>query len=942
MRHFIHHPPTIGPRSQAAFISNFRVSKPPAIAFVFSLFCMCAVQSSGVESARIVTPHSPPSETIQLAMSVIETALLEKNAAVSKYVGAPPDRPGDDLEVIVAVFDPQRMTSELPSDIGAEIAREPGAYTVMVFPRGGMARVYAIGGDEAGALYAAYDVADQVRATPSGSPISSRIEEKNASPSIPVRGVKRAVHSQALRDAFSWFHSEAYWNGFLDLLTHSRFNMLEIHGVLNESGPETGDIWPYFVDGGGATVASEQIARNRASLKRIIELAQQRGIHTTLTTGAPGSETPARIQASLRRLLGDFPGLDGLGMKAPVGVAHVAESLEGLIDSLNHAPRSPLLILKMDEADSNPARAAAAHAQSRVAVKIPMNACEFGLPYVHPGEATGQFKPVEYWDYLRRPMPYGALFAINTDPLAGVFPWVNVDSIRELLRLTTQVGANGFVLDSGSLFPCRRADCSHIPEEYRFAEWSHERQWHLFRIWGALAYNMALSREAIQAMFEERFGQESGAAMFEALERLSQALPAIHAVRPLDARAQGLPALLTPPPRLADIIAHPPGDPFTVRSAQEEVNSILEGSSDGRRSAFDTLHAALESTQAAIDSLERAGRTLNLSQRQPTGLLGASDIALFQEWRAWQLDARTLAELVRCWRDQVNAATQFQLYQRTGDIPSLLVASESAQAAQNAWEAALNLARGYNPLPVRRRDGVTTAHWSSMQTPFEEDRRRIERVYNEWAVTTEWDGKPAHFSPPAARPAQPILLTLSIPPSAQVFSLYVSYRNSIGRSQQLQLEASRIRGIYFAEIPPGDATEGLLEYFFTGRVNDRDFTLRGKDGQRAFLMSIRRDDEPPTLTRLAHGVSGEEMVIQATAIDPSGVAEARLLWRPLTRDGRWTTTPMRQVDSIFEGRLTLSGAGAIYAVEAVDMGGVAKRYPDPELGPPYRVIPANR
>lgn len=140
-----------------------------------------------------------------------------------------------------------------------------------------------VGRDAVGAMYGALDAAEQVRWAGPGARLQEAVAAKSESPFVPLRGVNPFISVQAMQDPNSWFYSEDYWRGYLDLLARSRINWLDLHAMYDLVTTGFPNLFCFFVESDrfpGVTIPAEEKAKNLAMLQRIFEMAHDRGIKT--------------------------------------------------------------------------------------------------------------------------------------------------------------------------------------------------------------------------------------------------------------------------------------------------------------------------------------------------------------------------------------------------------------------------------------------------------------------------------------------------------------------------------------------------------------------------------------------------------------------------------------------------------------------------------------
>ncbi|MBZ0255257.1 hypothetical protein K8I31_04305, partial [bacterium] len=771
-------------------------------AYRFIIVCVCMVsffwvEAAAAKTARLVTPLSPPPAPIETGIKILQRVLTEQQWEVQLASGAnAASKAATDLEIVVSPFNDQLFPAEQLKAVGEVVSSAPESFRIMKFARDGGERIYAIGSDETGTLYAVLDLADQFETHTGVDDAVARIQERKETTRALSRGVSASIPLQALEDSFSWFHSEAYWMGYFERIARCRFNRLALRGVMDaKQGPS--DILPYFYSPAGRV--NETIAqRNRASLNRIIEIARMFGVRVTLESFlVPGELPAANIKEMVSAFIKSAPNLAGLGFAPGQDTPQARETyiafLQGMIDSGTEIP----LTISTRNADFNLAQALTRSYPHGTVALVSLNAIERGLDYIAPESNST-------WNYIAPPRRYSLLFHIKPDDLHQLTPWADVKFMRKVMQDAQFNGANGFLVELESPFsPHSVSDSKVAPPDLRYAQWIHERDWYAYEIWGKLGYNPDVEETEFVQAFQRRFGSKAGGILYQALQKASAVLPAIHRLLPPDySPLQSLPLAMMPPPSITNWLARPVSNSFAMRPLQEEVETLASKRIDGRIPPRTEIEQAIKSADEALKLIGDAGQMMNPQTKQAEGLLSDQDILHYQEWRSWQLDFELLSRLAKCWLDQLDSAVQYGLYENTGDAAALVVATEKNTSADSAWRSLQDFTqKHYRFVPVPGLSGVHETHWSVQKGPFEADRNMIAQRYSQWSETTAWDGTIGHWAVRRTPPHEPFLVTVSLPPKAGLDGINLAYRNSAGVSRQVEMEPTRVSGVYFAQIP---------------------------------------------------------------------------------------------------------------------------------------------
>lgn len=904
---------------------------------IFACVCLVAFVLGDVsiaKTARLITPLSPPPAPVETGMRILQRVLVAQGWDVETAQGpeaAAANAPA--LEIVISPFNEQLFPAEQVNSIGEVVDSAPESFHVMRFEREGGARMYAIGSDDVGALYAALDLADQFETHAESGDGASRIQERRATTSALSRGIAASIPRQALEDAFSWFHSEAYWSGFFERIARSRFNRLALRGVTDaKQGPS--DLLPYFYSNG--QVGEDIAQRNRTSLNRIIDIGRTYGVRITLETFiAPGGRSPAQLKEMVSAFLKATPNLAGLGFAPGPDTPQARETyvlfLEGMIDA---GVKIPLTISTRD-ADFNLAQALTRAYPNGTVAHVALNAVELGLSFISPNANST-------WNYIAPPRRYSLLFHIQPYELHQLTPWADVRQMQRVMKAAQFNGANGFLIEIEAPFaPHSVPDAKTAPPDLRYAQWMHDRDWFAYEIWGKLGYNPDEEETVFVQAFQRRFGAQAGGILYQAAQKASSVLPALRKLLPPSySAAQSMPLAMAPPPSIAQWLEHSGANSFAARSINEEVETLASKRIDGRAAPRTELVQALQTAHEAVKLIGDAGRLLNPQSKQTEGLLSDIEIRRYQEWRSWQLDFELTARLAQCWLDQLDAAVQYGLYGLTGDAAALVVATEKNTSAETAWrDLQAFTQKHYRFVPVPGLDGLREDHWSEHNGPFKADREMIAQRFTQWSEATTWNGVLGHWAVRRTAPHEPFLATVSFPPKAGLDGVNLAYRNSAGVSRQLTMEPTRVSGVYYAQVPSDLVVAGGIQYYFVGTVSGKPFESNNPATGKPYITAVSHDDQPPKLNYLRHSVNVEKtrVTVIADLLDLMGIAEAALLWRPAAGSSDWLRVAMDRDDPQFSASFLLTGAGALYAVEVIDVLGNARRYPaSPDA--PYNMI----
>ncbi len=930
------------------------------VRWLFASLILTAISISNgfADQAYIVSYQTMPTGPIEIGIEEVNRVLTSLDWQVETRLGSgQPNNSIPKLEIYIAAFDPEQSKIEWPEAIKNMIPNQPESFATLFFPHEGGARVYGIGSDDVGTMYAAFEIAEQIELGGYRSLKTLKIEEKKLAPSILVRGINLLIHTQALEDRFSWFHSEDFWSGFLNTIAKARFNFLDLHGAFDLVSTQFPNLFPYFTylsDYPQVGVGKIKSDLNKFSLRRIVEMANKRGINVSLMNysvpwSIPQNPIPDTDQntlslynsQALKQLLEDCPMLNGIGFRIGESGAEPDFFQEAFLKPLAQDQRKRPLFVRTWLTDPPALRNLIQSYPNNVVLEIKFNGDHLALPYPVTGGHMKEWHSHSYLDYFNQPRKYSILFELKANGTYRIFPWGDLTFIRRTLQCVNQYQAEGFSLETYSTgYPHVDAYSNTAVTDFRYYDWTYERDWYYFLMWGRLAYNPQESDQVFIRSFEYHFGEKAGRAIFNALQKISHVIPTITAALTSGPDKRSHAPEISPPLPVSEILKTKSFDSFSVRSIEEEADHLISGQADGRRSPLTLLSdIANEASQAASEM-----RTAVSEIRRPLAMNASNpkEMKAYREWESWTLDFQALEAMSRFYRDKASAAVNLGVFQKRGDLPSLIIATEKIQAASKAWTELCNYTTiHYHPFLETFLIGGSQFHWNQYPPNAERDIQDLTNAYQEWLTKKKWIQTLGHIPLRRSKPDQPLLLTVSIPPDANIGTLLVSYRNSVGTAGRVQMKSSNMQGVYYAQIPAEQVKPGVFEYYLFGTVNGVNLSVPSGEGGNAYTIIITDDTTPPRALGISHKINGSRNQVTVTGEfeDPSGIASVKLFWKPFPSYIEWKELTMtRRKEGVFTGDFPLTPAGAQYALEAIDEYGNAIRVPNSLNETPYRII----
>ena len=214
----------------------------------------------------------------------------------------------------------------------------PESYRIV---RGGDGTLVLSGADANGTMYALLDLAEQFANAPPGTDWGTahyQIALRQAKPHVRWRGLNLFLHVMPSKRLAGWFHDAVFWERLLNLMARSRFNWIDLHGAYNPHSTIFSNVLPHFTSMG---TPNETADRNRAMLRRVIEMAAARGIRVALMnyddrdpTGGEREDWTKATAKRIGQLVRDCPDLWMVGSR-------VKRSGANIVDRFNDAYVKP-------------------------------------------------------------------------------------------------------------------------------------------------------------------------------------------------------------------------------------------------------------------------------------------------------------------------------------------------------------------------------------------------------------------------------------------------------------------------------------------------------------------------------------------------------------------------------------------------------------------------
>ena len=693
---------------------------------VCSLFlCLFMFVIAGAaDTAAFLVVDSEPAAPVRHGLTKLEQAVRAKG--ISYREGASLGNARGGPIIVAGLGKGSGAAATLIRDLGITAPVEPESLLIRHAEWRDNSVLLISGADDRGLMYALLDVTDRIGWAENPAKPLSEVRDIEESPEVAERGLSMYTMHRARFESF--FHDEAYWASYLDMLASNRFNtFLLLFGY--ESSGYLGPAFPYFFDTEGfprvkaAGVTPEQQQRNVQALNRLIEMAHNRGLNFTLglwdhiyrgdhytdgvwdylpvepvngkkwpVFGVTKENLSAYSKAALAKFLRLVPGIDTIQfrMHGESGLTRVEmkqywRDIYGVMKQ--HAPGVRFDARAKGYTDDLIEDALEVGLKFRVATKC--WAEQMGMPF-HPThiQRGNQFdRRHGYADLLRYPQKYKILWRLWTSGTSRILAWGDPDYVRRFVASTHLHDGEGFEVTEPlatkmASRPHNEKPFDLLAPRYQYYDYEFERYWHFFQLFGRLGYNPGASAEIWEREFQRRFGKQAAPFVERALHRASQILPRIIASSlPPDKfpTTRGWPEKQ----RWGDIWQYAkatPSDTQQFLSIGEAADLHLEGGESAKIHPFETAEWF---AGAADDVLKLAGEA---EARAATGDGAERGTEHNKEFRSTMVDLRILASLARYHSARVRSAFYWALFKKSNDLSSLDVSIQHEAVAVAAWE----------------------------------------------------------------------------------------------------------------------------------------------------------------------------------------------------------------------------------------------------------------
>jgi len=946
-----------------------------AVALTIEVAAMTPAGAAERRALSLVTDERPgPAARHGLAKL---TAALKGRGVAVRRVDSSAEVGGDGAVIVSGVAGAGGVADEVIKRLGVDAPKGAESLLVRRVKWRGRAALIVSGGDDRGLMYALLDVAERVGWAAEGADPLAEVADTAEKPYVAERALSKYTMHRGHFESF--FHDEAYWARYLDMLAACRFNtFVLIFGY--ENGGYFAPPYPYFFDTDGYAgvrvvgITPAEQKRNLASLNRLIDMCHARGLSFTvgiwdhiyrggvqgptehakratpgLVWGLNRDNLAAYTKAALRKFLklaGDFDaiqfrmhGESGLKRQEmltfwPEVYGILNEARPGLRFDARAKNFPDVLIDKAVEMGVN----------IRICTKY---WCEqMGMPFhpTHVPKPNQHDRRHGYADLLRHPRRYKMHWRMWNGGTTRVLLWGDPDYVRRFAASTHLYDGEGFEVNEP--LATKMQDHPHDEKPFelmgpacRYYDWEFERYWHFFQLFGRIGYNPKTPPAVWGRQFERRFGPEAGPLVERALHRASQVLPRINACVfpyghfpttrgwPEKQRRGDLPAY-------AKVIV---GDTQQFQTMDEASRLLLTGAESAKRSPAATGEWF---AKASADVLKLAAE----AEKRIGGRGG-------KEFASTIVDLKILANLALFHSRRVHAGLWWRLFERTKDLHAFDEAITREGRAIEAWESLVAAAGdGYHhDLKFGRARSGLSGHWRDELAALRKGLAKLRKSRDARLPPANSPVAIAHVPVRRAAPGGQIVVRATVAGAKRLTAVRVLWRG--GEGEYRAIEMKRTRAAMYRAAIPAPAVAGRLWYYIEAAEKGGRVHRSPAGGPEApVAVAVSADREAPAVAHdpIASAPAGKPLTVAAEVRDPSGVKWVRLRYRAVNQTLDYQTLPMRPTGEAgrYEAVVPAEHLDAkwdfMYLIEVMDNAGNAAIWPDLEKRDPYVIVRLKR
>ncbi len=837
----------------------------------------------------------------------------------------------------------------------------PEAYVTFVSRHTDKKFAVAMGSDEVGAMYAAYEFADQVRRVPKGADVISYLSPLRREPFLAIRAVNTFLHVEALDDPNSWYFDESFWTGYLDLLSRSRYNLLDFHAMYGVVSTWFPNVYLYMLKSDkypDVGIPADRAAMNLAMFNRIIRMAKERGIkvslmsyHASWRVRAGEEDKPHEpseyelvdyTKEMVAKIIKECPDLWMIGFR--IGESGMGEDFyaKSYLAGIEEGGRDINMFTHSWGATPYQINHIASLYPGKTFVEIKYNGEQFGLPYQAITNSLNTNAGYSWESYTNRPRDYKIIWQIRANGTHRLIRWGDPDFASRAIRAATFQGSSGFTMEPFTAY--------YPPTDFIFKKdgkityrWDHNRNWFWYVLWGRTGYDPDIKESVWIDMFKYRYGAKAGPAAFEAMVAGSKLIPLIYSYRCMGYDHRDYAPEYEYGGTIEDFIRRPehspsvlldktkyqePLDPNVMAPIYDYVDESLSVKKgryvDARMSP---LQVADELDFYADETEKLMIDALRIESKDKTDML------------AMGAEFLVAVHLARYYAEKIRSATSFSYYRETNSWYDLLDAEKKIKSAHAHWaKLAAHGEKYFRPIVYTLRMKTTGFTWRKESEKLAGDTDIIKAEKKKYLEAVSRAKGYSISLHPEIRPAAGKVVKMK----ANVFGLrggeklvyHFKYENAAGKTKTF----SRISGTKtgFKITIPAEWNKPGKAVFYLELVKGNKALARYPESG-AVKMLIRGENNKPEIFVDAVRLADKSTYrIFANVTDDTGVESVRLRYTPMPSQTEWHEKRMKHIGgSTYTADLPVSPEGWIYYIEAADVFENAAQYPDFRKQTPY-------
>jgi hypothetical protein len=862
------------------------------------------------------------------------------------------------------------------------VPQSPESYVISVSSR---KRVVVEGSDPTGAMYGAFDLAEQI-GWAKGGDIAGQIKPTTKSPFLELRGINMFLTTQDIDEPAGAFWSDEYWNGYLDMMARDRYNLLDIHGPCDAVTLAFPNGFSYFVslpDFPDVGVGPERARKNMERFRWMVRAAADRGIKVAyMNYEAPAPIGPwktrhwmkderwapveqeflqgPRLEDYTRQAVTSFlkqlPELWMFGFR--VGESGQPEDFfkRTYLAALDAFPASLNIYARTWIAYPHKVRELAAASRHHLYIEPKYNGEQLGSPYQAAIGGRAYPPSGSYEDYTNYPRNYSILWQIRAHGTHRIFYWGSPEFARRTVRSCKFGNGVGFSMEPMEAY-CPAADYLHNnpKTDHSFYKWMFEREWLWHLTWGRTAYDPDVPEQVWLSEFERRFGPQAGPRIFQAVVEGSKVVPFIFSYhnQGMDHQEFGpefengdhgfggtweqiwqghrfVPA----DGNIDDFLRIRPIDRTAMAGPGDYVNDRLQHVANGKLNpweAADYLGAAADAGQSAIEEAAK------LNPTSP------------KEFDCIRQDIIALGWLGRYYGDRIRSATHLQFYYQAHSHPELSQAYSDLERAIADWDRLSDVTeQHYAYVPDMIRMGVNQFCWRDEGRTLGVDREQINNLEKKFRQLpgTEWyQTVIGHVPPFKTRPGEALKVTATYRSKSEHTGIFLFYRNSqeAGYTKvSLKLD-NQFERTFVGEIPADQVVPGYLEYYFEGDIGPFGPYGSTLEHQPPYHVLVTANDSKPAISHTppAGRVRSNAVTLSVDVQAKGKISSVRVYYKRMPAPYEWLKIEMQPRGGTgYSASVPLTPEGILYYFEAIDEDGNGVNYPDIMKCTPYLTVDA--